>query len=58
MEASEPKWVNYTLNVIGVNSLRFGGIWLMCGWDSTVDVYENEKLIPFYEATKLMKRPL
>ena len=26
MEASEPKWVNFTINIIGVNSLRIGGL--------------------------------
>ena len=24
MEASKPKWVNFILNIIGVNSLRLG----------------------------------
>ena len=28
MEASEPKWVNPVLNIIGVNSLRLGGLQL------------------------------
>ena len=26
MEASEPKWVNPVLNIIGVNSIRLGGL--------------------------------
>ena len=26
LEASEPKWVNPILNIIGVNSLRIGGL--------------------------------
>ena len=26
MEASEPKWVNPIFNIIGVNSLRLGGL--------------------------------
>ena len=26
MKAYEPKWINYILNVIGVNSLRFEGL--------------------------------
>ena len=26
MEASEPMWVNPILNIIGVNSFRFGGL--------------------------------
>ena len=26
MEDSEPKWVNHILNIIGVNSLRFGDL--------------------------------
>ena len=25
MKASEPKWVNQVLNIIGINSLRLGG---------------------------------
>ena len=25
MEASEPKWINSILNIIGVNSLKLGG---------------------------------
>ena len=26
LDASEPKWLNLILNIIGVNSLRFGGL--------------------------------
>ena len=29
MEASEPKWVNPILDIIGVNSLRLGGLHIM-----------------------------
>ena len=39
MEASEPKWVNPVLNIIGVNSLRLGGLhitvlitYIICDW--------------------------
>ena len=31
MEAYEPKWVNPVLNIIGVNSLKLGGLHICIG---------------------------
>ena len=36
MEASEPKWVNPVLNIIGANLLRLGGL--------QINVIENMKI--------------
>ena len=40
MEASEPKWVNSVLNIIGVNSLRLESLHIISNLNITVISFE------------------
>ena len=40
MEASEPKWVNPVLNIIRVNSLRLGGLHIICTTTITTGILQ------------------
>ena len=57
LEASEPKWVNLVLNIIGVNSLRLEGLHLTPIWFQFV-IFGGEHWIPFLIIDKLYIRPL
>ena len=50
MEASEPKWVNPILNIIEVNSLRFGGlhIFLVLNFEISMLCFLSGKLYAVY----------
>ena len=55
MKASEPKWVNPILYIIGVNSLRLGGFLLSFVYLSEFNICLNKRKILFItdnESTK------
>ena len=41
LEATEPKWVNPVLNIIGVNSLRLGGFQLCLSITNSRKIQED-----------------